>query len=171
MTHVNHEQVAKFAEFLPTLESLKPFDFCTGQEGVLFPHIDNPGAVDMFFFNAAHQFGFWDLDVNRYNRPMVAPADGIRRKGSDFMFFCTQRALNRDPDFFALENLLNNMTDRRLDRMFYDDNRNNPLPMWQEHKNIFYDYIYWFEENKTSPEIIVSRATRCASSARSSIII
>jgi hypothetical protein len=159
MIQINPDQITRFAALLPTLAAVKPFDFCTGQEGVLFPPKGHPGAVSAFFFNAAHQFGFWSLEGNRYGRPMVAQIGGVDRKGSDYVFYCTQRALNSDPEFFRPEKLAA-MNGRDMDRFFYDDHGRNPLPMWPEHKNLCYAYAEWMVANRTMPEALVVKANR-----------
>lgn len=159
MIKINQQQVDAFAHYLPTLSTLQPFDFCGNAEGVLFPHRNSPGAIDAFFFNAAHQFGFWFMDGNRYRGPMIAQAGGVDRKGSDFLFYCTQRALNRDSQFFKPEKLAE-MNAADCDALFHDDYGRNPLPMWPEHRNIMYAYADWFVENKTTPEQIVFKANK-----------
>jgi len=159
MITVNQSQVDAFAAFLPTLLAVKPFDFCGEAEGVLFPRKNSPGTIDAFFFNAAHQFGFWFLDGNKYSGPMISQVGGIDRKGSDYLFYCTQRALNRDPDFFKPEKLVE-MNAADCDAIFHNDAGRNPLPMWAEHRNFIYEYADWFAENKTTPEQIVFKANK-----------
>ncbi|MCB1070509.1 MAG: hypothetical protein H7A43_00715 [Verrucomicrobia bacterium] len=157
MIQIDENQIDRFAELLPTLPSLKPFDFCGADEGVLFPPKAHPGALNAFFFNAAHQFGFWFLQDNHYTRPMITQAGGVYRKGSDFLFYCTQRALKSDPDFFRPERLAA-LRPREIDRLFHDDHRRNPLPMWPEHKRILYEYADWFVEQATTPDLLVAKA-------------
>jgi len=159
MTDVDQSQIDRFAEFLPTLGGVKPFDFCGEAEGVLYPKRNSRGALEAFFFNASHQFGFWFLDGSRYGRPMIALAGGAQRKGSDFVFFCVQRALNRDPDFFQPERLAA-LTDRECEAIFLDDSGRNPLPMWPEHKSILFDYADWLVQNRTTPEALLIKANR-----------
>ena len=159
MIELDLNQIGRFADLLPKLPSVKPFDFCGEAAGTLFPKQGHPGALSAFFFTTAHQFGFWSLDGTRYNRPMIAQAGGVDRKGSDFLFFCTQRALNADPDFFRPEKLVE-LSGTDVDKLFHDDNGRNPLPMWAEHKNIIYEYADWFVEQKTSPEQLLVRANK-----------
>ncbi|HMP73692.1 MAG TPA: queuosine salvage family protein [Kiritimatiellia bacterium] len=154
---VNHDQVERFAEFLPGLGTVSAFDFCSGGEGVLFPAAGARGALEAFFFNAAHQFGFWYLKEGRYERPMIARGGGVMRKGSDFLFFCTQRALSRDPDLFQPARL-GGMSDAECSAMFEDDEGNNPLPMWKEHLRILREYAEWFVRGGTTPRKLVDVA-------------
>jgi len=154
---VDPEQVARFAAHLRTIDSIKPFDFCSPAPGVLFPQEDQPGALESFFFNASHQFGFWHLTRERYARPMIAPAGGVMRKGSDFVSFCIQRALNRDAEFYLPERLVD-LSDDACGAIFHDDNGSNPLPMWHEHLDIIRGYARWFLENHTSPAEVLDGA-------------
>ena len=139
------------------MSSIAPFNFCDHGEGILFPRNGQSGALNALFFNAAHQFGFWHLEHDRYVRPMIAEAGGVRRKGSDFMFFCTQRALNRRDDYFEPSSLAA-MSDQECEAMFHDDQGNNPLPMWPEHLDIMRGYADWFCQNDTTPQALVEKA-------------
>jgi hypothetical protein len=155
MIEVDQEQVAKFAALLPTLGTVTPFNFI----GDNFPAAGHPGALSAFFFNSAHQYGFWSLDGNRYGQPMIAQAGGVDRKGSDFLFYCTKRALEADPHAFRPEKMAA-MREREVEALFFDDMGRNPLPMWPEHRNIFYEYADWMVEKNTSPEQLVVRANK-----------
>ena len=159
MIEIDREQVARIAALLPSLPEVRPFDFCGKGEGVLYPPRNHPGALHAFFFNATQQFGFWTLEGNRYAQPMVVLAGGIYRKGSDFLFYCTQRALRAHPGFFAPEHL-DALRDRELDELFHDDQRRNPLPMWPERRVLIREYARWFLDHPSSPETLVSRANR-----------
>jgi hypothetical protein len=158
-TRIDSSQISRFAAFLPSLGNVKAFDFCTGGEGMQFPRRNQPGALEAFFFNAAHQFGFWNLDGERYGAPMIAPAGGKMRKGSDFLFYCVQRSLNRSAAFFDPHHL-SELSDVACDVLFHDDNGVNPLPMWPEHRDIIRNYAEWFVRNKTSPGEIVRQANQ-----------
>jgi len=155
--HVDRDQIARFAKLLPSLSSIRPFDFCGTEEGVLFPLNKQAGALETFFFNAAHQFGFWYLEDGRYTKPMIAQAGGVNRKGSDFMFFCTQRALNQNPSFFDPVRL-DSLDDDACDAIFHDDHGRNPLPMWPEHLAIIRGCASWFVREQITPHELVDRA-------------
>lgn len=157
MAAPDQEAIDRFARWLPGLGALTPFDFCRGGEGVLFPRLDQPGALASFFFGAAHQFGFWYLEGERYARPMIAPAGGVPRKGSDFVAFCVQRALNREADFFQPAHLAA-LDDRACAEIFHDDLGVNPLPMWPDHLAIIRSYAQWFLTHRTSPEEVLEVA-------------
>jgi hypothetical protein len=151
---IDPQQLAKFAEFLPGLGSVRPFDFHSTGAGVLFPELNQPGALESFFFNAAHQFGFWYLEDDRYARPMIAPAGGVMRKGSDYLSYCVQRALNADPEFYTPARLAK-LSDDACAAIFHDDHGVNPLPMWREHLEIMRGYARWFLDHHTSPQEVL----------------
>ncbi len=156
MVRPNPTQIARFAAWLPQLDSVNAFDFCAGGGGELFPAAGAPGALESFFLNAAHQFGFWYARDHHYDRPMIATVGGVDRKGSDYLFYCFQRALNTAPTFFEPEHLAQ-LSDAELDQMFWDDEGRNPLPMWQEHLAITRAYAQWFlAENETPTSLVAA---------------
>ncbi|HMP88977.1 MAG TPA: hypothetical protein PJ991_02185 [Kiritimatiellia bacterium] len=157
VARVNIPQIERFAGWMKEVSSIKPFDFCNPGAGVVFPENNQAGALEALFFNAAHQFGFWHLENNRYARPMVACVGGKDRKGSDFVFYCTQRALNGDASFFDPAKLAL-MTDHDCDAFFHDDHGVNPMPMWPDHLAIMKKYAEWFVRNGFRPADLVERA-------------
>ncbi len=154
---MDHDQVRRFAEFLPSLGTVLPFDFHAGGQTELFPDSFASGVLESFFLNAAHQFGFWHLAQGAYAGPMIACVGGQDRKGSDYLFYCFERARRHDPACFTPEHL-NAMSDQALDALFHDDEGHNPLPMWSEHLRIIRAYARWFLERGTSPRAIVDEA-------------
>lgn len=161
MVRIDHEQVARLAEFLSTLDGMKPFDFCAGGTSAIFPAPHAPGVLNAFFLNAAHQFGFWHLKDGRYDRPMIARVGGVDRKGSDYLFYCFQRARDRDPDIFNPRHLAG-LDEDSLDALFRDDTGHNPLPMWPEHLALIQAYAQWFIDEDTSPRSLVEEANDAA---------
>ena len=153
----NPAQIGRFAEWMPSSGQVHAFDFCQGGERVLFPPAGAAGALDSFFLNAAHQFGFWYLEDGRYTQPMITAVDGVNRKGSDYLFYCFQRALNRQSDFFSLAQM-KELTESDWDAVFQDDNGRNPLPMWPEHLDLIHQYIDWFVEHESTPQALVDEA-------------
>ena len=154
---VDESQIRRFARFLPGLKDVRPFDFCSVETGILFPQPDAPGALESFFFNAAHQFGFWYLENDRYARPMIAPAGGVMRKGSDYVFYCVQRSLHTDPEFYDPARLAK-LSDDECAAIFHDDNGMNPLPMWPEHREIIHGYAHWFLDEGVTPRDVLDAA-------------
>ena len=154
---IDESQVDRFADFLRALPGIKPFDFCSGGEGVLFPPRGAPGAIELFFFATAHQFGFWSLEQDRYAGPMVARVDGKAWKGSDYLVRCLMRAWQRDRDFFNPARL-SDLDPVSWDGLFVDDSGRNPLPMWREHLEICVTYSRWFRKQSTTPAEIIRQS-------------
>ncbi len=151
----NPDQIKAFAAWLPTLGQVQPFSFHGIPE--LFPAVGQPGTLESFFLNAAHQFGFWTSKEGRYDQPMIATVDGVARKGSDYLFYCFQRALNADPEIFFPHRLVD-MSIPELDRLFHDDTGRNPLPMWDEHAELIRAYARWFVEHNQTPADLLALA-------------
>lgn len=151
----NADQIKAFAEWMPTLGQVQPFSFHGIPE--LFPAVGQSGTLESFFLNAAHQFGFWTSQDGRYDQPMIATVDGVARKGSDYLFYCFQRALNADPEVF-LPHRLAEMSVSELDRLFHDDTGRNPLPMWDEHAELIRAYASWFVERNQTPADLLALA-------------
>ncbi len=82
MIRPDPDQIARFAALLPQLGSVKAFDFCADGGGGLFPLASARGALESFFLNAAHQFGFWYARDGRYERgPQGRPQGPGHRVG------------------------------------------------------------------------------------------
>lgn len=156
---VDPKQVEQFARGLSELGTVRPFDFCADGGGGLFPLSGATGALESFFLNAAHQFGFWHRDQGRYGGPMISRVDGVERKGSDYLFYCFQRALEQDPAFFRPESLASK-SDEQLDALFHDDTGRNPLPMWPDHVQLIKEYARWFLDHQTTPRALVDEANK-----------
>lgn len=154
---VDERQVEVFARYLAESVDVAPFDFCSLSEGFIYPERGRAGVLDCFFFSCGHQFGFWTLQGNRWEAPMIAPLDGKQLKGSDFMFRAVTRAWQRDPEAF-LPSVLARRTDEGLDAMFHSDEGVNPLPMWEEHLGLIRGYAEWFLQRGLTPEDVVQAA-------------
>jgi hypothetical protein len=158
---VSDDRVRAIARVLRESGVARPFDFCTAGEGVLFPPRGAPGALDLFFFLTAHQFGFWILKDGRYERPMTARVDGVELKGSDYISRCATRAWSRRPGIFAPAAAAER-TDAQWSDLFADDDGYNPLPMWEEHLEILHGYTAWFRERGLTPSGIVGASNTSA---------
>jgi hypothetical protein len=113
--------------------------------------------LEAFFFSCAHQFGFWTLKDGRWEAPMIAPIDGKRLKGSDFLFCAVTRAWQRRADVFQPA-VLAGIGDAELDALFHDDTGANPLPMWPEHLELIRGYADWFVRRGLTPGEVVRDA-------------
>ena len=154
---IDDRQIDAFAAFLKKSADVRPFDFCARSEGFIYPERDRPGALETFFFACAHQFGFWTLAGNRWDRSMVARIDGRDLKGSDYLFRACTRAAQSDPRAF-FPAALAVRTDAQLADLFRDDAGANPLPMWPEHLALIRGYAAWFAVRNVTPAGVLSRA-------------
>ena len=154
---VDDQQLAAFAAHLQAAASVPPFDFCTRSEGFIYPERNRPGVLETFFFACAHQFGFWTLAGDRWEKPMVARLDGRDLKGSDFLFRACTRAWQRDPGAWQPAALAA-MTDAALSARFQADDGTNPLPMWPEHLALIRGYCGWFVAHHLEPAGALRRA-------------
>ncbi len=161
MVEVSQQRVRALAGFFRETGGVRPFDFCSASEGVIFPPRNRPGVVECFFFCTAQQFGFWRLDGERYAGPMLGRLDGEEYKGSDYMFHCATRAWTRQPDFFCPDQLVQ-MNDAQWARVFCDDQGHNPLPMWPERLALIYGYTRWFQDRQVTPTGILKASQRSA---------
>ena len=150
-------RIAAFAAHLRAAGDARPFDFCSLSEGFIYPGRDRPGVLEYFFFACAHQFGFWTLAGERWEKPMIARLDGRDLKGSDFLWRACTRAWQRDPGALAPAALAA-LSDRQLDALFHDDTGRNPLPMWPEHLALICGYARWFTTRGLTPADVLRRA-------------
>lgn len=157
MVRVDSDRVSRFAEYLRDAADVRPFHFSGDEPGAALPMRGADGALDLFFFCTAHQYGFWSERNGRYERPMIAPLEGKALKGSDYLFRCCTRALESRSDYFSPRHL-KTLSDADWHRAFQDDNGINPLPMWDSHRAIIRGYIAWFAAEGTTPAEIVKRA-------------
>lgn len=154
---VDGKRIKAFADYLSGEGRPIPFDFCSASEGFLFPERGGAGVLDYFFFCCAHQFGFWNLENNRWFAPMIATIDGRDLKGSDFLWRAATRALQKNPDIFSPSGLAA-MNGVQLDEIFHDDSGVNPLPMWPEHLELIRQYADWFVAQNLEPADLLHRA-------------
>ncbi len=154
---IDDRQIAAFADFLKQSAAAAPFDFCSRSEGCIYPERGGQGVMDYFFFACAHQFGFWTLDGDRWQAPMIARIDGQDLKGSDFLFRACTRAVRKNPAIFQPATLAQ-MGDAELDAVFHNDTGVNPLPMWPEHRELIRGYSRWFTRRDSTPADVVHLA-------------
>lgn len=90
--HVDVDVVDRMALLVAGLADLRPFDFT----GPLFPDVGDPSAVGWFAAATLQQFGFWHERDHRWSGPMIAPIDGVERKGSDYLWAMYRRWQQRE---------------------------------------------------------------------------
>ncbi len=157
MVRIDDRRIAAFSEFLSRADDVRPFTFAGVGPGAPLPLPGQPGALEAFFFATAHQYGFWRERAGRYDRPMIARIEGRDLKGSDYLFRCVTRALERDPDYFSPDRMAAR-TEAEWDRLFLDDSGLNPLPDWPSNRAIIRACAAWFSREQTPPAERVARA-------------
>lgn len=91
------ERISAVAAQLREQARSSAFDFTTP------PHLPagHPMALAMLCTSTLHQFGFWEADAEQgWRTPMYATLDGVRRKGSDFIWAAFARAARQDPSLY-----------------------------------------------------------------------
>jgi hypothetical protein len=125
---VNNQQVWKVAEKISTLAEVSPFSFV----GAELPPVGHPKALDYFFAVTLQQFGFWTIDQDRYDQPLIAPINGKGLKGSDYLFQAYLRPLADDPAFYTPARQAN-LTHKEMLALFRADDGTNPMPALELH--------------------------------------
>lgn len=125
---INVGQVRKVAEMVAKLPEVSPFSFV----GPQLPPAGHPRALDYFFAATLQQFGFWWEKDNRYDRPLLARADGAMLKGSDYLWAAFKRQVERDPEFCSPERQANLRREELLD-VFRADDGHDPMPALDLH--------------------------------------
>ena len=90
---VDPGQADLIASLLGDVARSAALDFC----GSPFPDFGDAKAIDVLTVGTLHQYGFWDDTDRGYDGPMWATIDGVRRKGSDFIWHAFTRAATGDP--------------------------------------------------------------------------
>jgi hypothetical protein len=68
---------------------------------------DHPHALSMLWIATLHQYGFWDASDHGWVGPMYASLDGVRYKGSDFIWAAFSRAARTDPSMLSASRMAN----------------------------------------------------------------
>jgi hypothetical protein len=110
------------------LEEVAEFDFA----GPVFPAQGHPRALDFFFAATLQQFGFWHKSAGRYASPMIAPLEGRRLKGSDYLWAAYRRWLEADPAGLTPEGQAR-LEDRAFLARLRSDAGEDPLPAVELH--------------------------------------
>ncbi len=125
---LDEDRIAQVARLVATLPQVQPFDFL-GDE---FPPAGHPAALDYFFSATLQQFGFWETLAGKYHRPLLAPLDGVLRKGSDYLWRAWLRLLADDPEFCAPDRQAG-LTREALSEIFRSDDGTTPMPALDLH--------------------------------------
>jgi sugar/nucleoside kinase (ribokinase family) len=96
--------ISSISETIRTHIRTSAFDFTAK------PHlpVGHPQALEMLCISTMHQFGFWHADTPQgWLKPMYAELDGVRYKGSDFIWAAFARAAKQDPTLLSLDRMTN----------------------------------------------------------------
>lgn len=85
--------VDRVARLIAGSAGLAGFDFT----GDLFPAVGDTATVAWFAAATLQQFGFWYDDGHQWTGSMIADIDGVRRKGSDYLWAAYLRWQRIDP--------------------------------------------------------------------------
>ena len=126
--NVDLERVQTVGSSLQVAAKRSALTFCASP----FTELDDPLALEVLTIATAHQYGFWTGTDQGYGGPMWATIDGVRRKGSDFIWHAFTKAATADPtvvdaDRLAAEPLL-------FDEMCVDDDGVCPIPDAGSHR-------------------------------------
>jgi len=125
---IDHDRIEAVGSSLRVAAKRSALTFC----GSPFPELDDPLALDVLTLATAHQYGFWTGTDHGYGEPMWATIDGVRRKGSDFIWHAFTRAANADPTVIAWDRLA---ADPLLfDKICVDDDGTCPIPDAGSHR-------------------------------------
>lgn len=98
---VDGARTDEIAAKLRSVAKAAALDFC----GFPFPEEGDPAAIATLTLGTLHQYGFWNGTDRGYGGPMWATIDGIRRKGSDFIWHAFTRAATTDPSILDASRL------------------------------------------------------------------
>lgn len=125
---IDPERIEKIGSSLRVAAERSALSF----SGSPFPELDDPLALEVLSLATAHQYGFWTETDHGYGEPMWATIDGVRRKGSDFIWHAFTKAADTDAtvvnaDRLATEPLL-------FDKICVDDDGVCPIPDTGSHR-------------------------------------
>ncbi len=125
---LDETQIAKVAAVVKDLSDADPFGFVSDY----LPPADHPAALDFFFAVTLQQFSFWTEKNGRYHEPLIAEIDGVRRKGSAYLYAAYTRLIDRDPGFFLPERQAK-VTLEEMSEVFRADDGSQPMPALDLH--------------------------------------
>lgn len=100
--------------------------------GSPFPDDGEALALESLTVGTLHQYGFWTDTDHGYGEPMWATIEGVRRKGSDFIWHAFTRAVREDPSILDPERMA---ADPLLfDEICTDDDDACPIPDVGSHR-------------------------------------
>lgn len=125
---VDLERSVEVASLLGDIARSAALDFC----GSPFPELGDANTIDILTVGTLHQYGFWDGTDHGYGEPMWATIDGVRRKGSDFIWHAFTRAATADPTVLDADRLASDPL--LFDEICTADNGACPIPDVGSHR-------------------------------------
>ena len=167
---LDHERIEKVVQHLKVLRDVpRGMDFYSveGADGErivledMYPPLDDPHAVDLFFFACLNQYGFWyERELGGYRAPMVGRFNGKEAKGSDLLWRLLRRQLGMDPRFFEPERLAA-LSSEELAIALRDD-VGTPWPDFATRVRLTRGYGRALSSNGWTPRAIVEHANASA---------
>jgi len=153
--HVDLARVTAMAGLLAGLDEVAAFPFT----GDLFPDAGDPAALDFFFAATLQQFGFWRRSDGHYGGPTYATVDGVRRKGSDYLWASYLRWLRTDPAGLTPEGQAA-VTAGQFTALLAGDTGGTPLTALPLHAALANDYGATMGELGWHPHDLLEAANR-----------
>lgn len=154
----NAGRIDAIAKLIAQSPEMMPFDF-TGPD---LPAADHPAALDYLFVTMLQQFGFWTIQDNRYDRPLVAAIDGETRKGAFYLFRAYLRWLHTDPHKLTPAGQAELGRDELLAVLRADDG-SDPMPALDMHLDLARRYGREMLALGVTPRDLVDRAVASTS--------
>jgi hypothetical protein len=154
---VNDGQVRTVAEKISTLSEVSPFPFISPE----LPPVGHPKAVDYFFAATLQQFSFWSERNNRYYQPLIAQIGGVKRKGSDYLWYAITRRLEKDAEFCSPDRQAN-LSREELLEVFRADNGEDPMPALDLHLEQAHQYGRDMLALQLTPQAVLGKALASA---------
>jgi len=125
---IDRDRIQSLGKRLRDIAGTSSLSFC----GSPFPDDGEALALESLTIGTLHQYGFWADTDHGYGGPMWATIEGVRRKGSDFIWHAFTRAVRddpsiMDPDRLAADPLL-------FDEICTDDEGTCPIPDVGSHR-------------------------------------
>jgi sugar/nucleoside kinase (ribokinase family) len=150
---VNDGQVRRIAERLSTFPEASPYPTV----GPTLPPVGHPKAVDYFFAATLQQFSFWSVRNNHYDLPLIAEIGGVKRKGSDYLWYAITRQLLQDPEFCIPERQAN-LSREELLAVFRADDGQDPMPALDLHLEQAREYGQDMLALQLTPQVVLDKA-------------
>jgi sugar/nucleoside kinase (ribokinase family) len=150
---LNEAQIHKVAAIVKDLSDADPFGFVSDY----LPPEGHPAALDFLFAVTFQQFSFWTDKDGRYDQPLIAEIDGVKRKGSAYMYAAYTRLIDNDPEFFLPQRQAK-ATVAEMRKVFRADDGSDPMPALELHVEMANAYGRDMLALGLSPAALVAKA-------------